>query len=139
MLKHELRLKSKLAEIRILGPVLFAVVLLKCLSTPIWAQTSIQLPTLTHASQIRQLTPEQAALGYPVRLKGVITMDAPAPDFFVQDDTAGIYVEGSSSGKFPHVFGKLIELEGLTGPGKFAPVIRERALHVLGDGTLPKA
>jgi hypothetical protein len=49
------------------------------------------LPTLTHADQIRRLTPEQASLGYPVLVRGVITMDAPVPDFFVQDATAGIY------------------------------------------------
>jgi hypothetical protein len=47
------------------------------------------LETLTHVDQIRRLTPEQAALGYPVRIRGVITMDAPAPDFFVQDATPG--------------------------------------------------
>jgi signal transduction histidine kinase len=97
------------------------------------------LPILTHAEQIRRLTPEQAELGYPVRIRGVITMDAPVPDFFVQDATAGIYVEGSVSPKYAHVFGKLVEIEGITGPGKFAPVIREQSLRVLGPGVLPKA
>jgi len=96
------------------------------------------LPTLTHADQIRRLSPEQASLGYPVLIRGVITMDAPAPDFFVQDATAGIYVEGSVSPKYPHLLSQLVELEGVTGPGKFAPVIRERKLRVLGKGVLPK-
>src|ERR1700749_642283 len=71
-----------------------------------WAQLPTApkpLPTLTHADQIRRLSPEQASLGYPVLLRGVITMDAPAPDFFVQDATAGIYVEGSVSPKYPHL------------------------------------
>jgi two-component sensor histidine kinase len=35
--------------------------------------------------------------------------------------------------------GDLVEIEGVTGPGKFAPVIREERLRVLGKGTLPKA
>jgi len=96
------------------------------------------LPTLTHVEQIRRLTPEQAALGYPVRVRGVITMDAPAPDFFVQDSTAGIYVEGSAVPKFSHLLGQQVELEGITGPGKFAPVIREQKLRVLGKGILPR-
>jgi signal transduction histidine kinase len=91
-----------------------------------------------HAEQIRRLTPEQAALGYPVRVRGVITMDAPAPDFFVQDSTAGIYVEGSAAPKFAHLLGQQVELEGISGPGKFAPVIREQKLRVLGKGVLPK-
>jgi len=82
------------------------------------------LPTLTHADQIRRLSPEQASQGYPVLVRGVITMDAPAPDFFVQDGTAGIYVEGNISPRYPHLFRQLVEIEGVTGPGKFAPVIR---------------
>jgi hypothetical protein len=59
----------------------------------LWAQAAPQpLPVLTHADQVRKLTPEQAAQGYPVRIRGVITDDVPAPDFFVQDSYAGIYV-----------------------------------------------
>jgi signal transduction histidine kinase len=66
-------------------------------------------------------------------------MDAPAPDFFVQDATAGIYVEGSASPRYPHLLSQFVEVEGVTGPGKFAPVIRETKLRVLGEGELPKA
>jgi len=97
------------------------------------------LPTLTHVDQIRRLSPEQAALGYPVLIRGVITMDAPAPDFFVQDATAGIYVEGSIAPKYSHLLSQTVEIEGVTGPGKFAPVIRETKLRVLSQGSLPKA
>jgi signal transduction histidine kinase len=104
------------------------------------AQTAAKTPaTLTHADQIRRLNPEQAALGYPVRVRGVVTMDAPAPDFFIQDETAGIYVEGSISPTFTHVLGEFVEIQGVTGPGKFAPVIRELKLRVLGHQALPKA
>ncbi len=102
------------------------------------APTAKSLPTLTRADQIRRLTPEQASLGYPVLVRGVITMDAPAPDFFVQDATAGIYVEGSVSPRYPLLLSQFVEVEGVTGPGKFAPVIRETKLRVLGKGALPK-
>lgn len=94
---------------------------------------------IEHADQIRRLSPEEAAKGYPVRIRGVVTMDAPAPDFFIQDATAGIFVEGSVSPRYPHLLGQLVELEGITGPGKFAPVIREQKLRVVGTGVLPKA
>jgi signal transduction histidine kinase len=96
-------------------------------------------PTLTHAEDVRRLTPEEAAKGYPVLIRGVITMDAPAPDFFVQDKTAGIYVEGSASTGYSHVLGEVVEIEGITGPGKFAPVIREQKSRVVGHGALPQA
>jgi signal transduction histidine kinase len=104
------------------------------------AQTaSSPLPTLTHVDQVRRLSPEQARLGYPVRIRGVVTGDVPAPDFFVQDETAGVYVEGSHSPLFRHVLGERVEVEGITGPGWFAPVIREQSVHVLGKAALPKA
>jgi signal transduction histidine kinase len=66
-------------------------------------------------------------------------MDAPAPDFFVQDGSAGIYAEGSVTPRFTHSLGELVEVEGITGPGKFAPVIREQTLRILGSGSLPKS
>ena len=119
-----------------------SVLLLCSLSVGAWAQVpppAWVLPTLTHADQIRRLSPEQASLSYPVRVRGVITMDAPAPDFFVQDTTAGIYVEGSVAPRYSHLLGQLVEVEGVTGPGKFAPVIREIRLRVVGKGVLPKA
>ncbi len=97
------------------------------------------LPVLTHTEQIRQLTPEQAARGYPVRVRGVVTDDVPSPDFFVQDSTAGIYVEGARSSPFAHHFGDLVEVEGVTGPGKFAPVIVEKKSRIIGRTALPQS
>ncbi len=120
-----------------LSPSVFLFFLLFAPISP--AQTSGKTSApLTHANQIRRLTAEQASQGYPVRIRGVITEDVPSPDFFVQDSTAGIYVEGSNSPVFEHHLGDLVEIEGVTGPGKFAPVIREQTFRVLGKGTLPE-
>jgi signal transduction histidine kinase len=102
-----------------------------------WAQTPATT-ILSRAGQVRRLGTEQAAKGYPVRIRGIITDDVPAPDFFVQDSTAGIYVEGSHSPVFAHHLGDLVEIEGVTGPGKFAPVIHEQKFRVLGKGKLPQ-
>jgi len=107
------------------------------LSVVTWSQPATQALPLTRADQIRQLSPEEAARGYPVQIRGVVTDDVPAPDFFVQDASAGIYVEGRLSPQFTHHFGDLVEVEGVTGPGKFAPVIKELKVRVLGKGTLP--
>lgn len=101
--------------------------------------TAATLPMLTHVAQIRHLSAEEAGLGYPVRIRGVITDDVPSPDFFVQDATAGIYVEGNRDPGFEHHWGDLVEVEGVTGPGKFAPVIREQKLRVVGPGKIPHA
>jgi signal transduction histidine kinase len=92
----------------------------------------------TSAEQIRRLSGEQAAAGYPVRIRGVVTGSVPEPDFFVQDKTAGIYVEGNTAKRFVHHLGDLVELEGVTGPGKFAPVIKEVQTRVVGKGSMPR-
>lgn len=92
----------------------------------------------THADQVRQLSADEASKALPVKIRGVVTVDFPAPDFFIQDSTAGIYVEGSHSTAFPHHLGDLVEIVGITGPGKFAPVIREQKTRVLGHASLPK-
>ncbi len=125
-----------------LTPVILRGLLLICLQCvaafSVFAQSS-PLPLLTRVEQVRKLTPAEAQRGYPVRIRGVITDDVPAPDFFVQDGTAGIYVEGSRTTLFSHHFGDRVELEGITGPGRFAPVVLEHKLRVLGQGRLPKA
>jgi signal transduction histidine kinase len=106
-----------------------------CLLSPSWAAAN--LPTLTKISQIRHLTTEQAGLGYPVKIRGVITNDVPSPEFVIQDSASGIYVLGNKS--FVHRLGDVVELEGVTEAGGFAPVVREKNLRILGKGPLPKA
>src|SRR5215813_550336 len=98
-----------------------------------------QTAALTRVSQIRQLAAQDASEGRPIRIRGVITAGFPAPDFFVQDSSAGIYVEGNKTSAFEHHLGDFVEIEGVTGPGKFAPVVIERRMRVLGKGNLPKA
>ncbi|MCW5980651.1 MAG: response regulator [Bryobacteraceae bacterium] len=96
-----------------------------------------QLPLLTKVAQIRTLTAEQAARRYPLRLRGVITYRSPEYQVtFFQDDTAGIFVflEGSE----PQVSaGSLVEIEGNTTPGDFAPSIEHVRIRALGRGPLP--
>ncbi len=115
-----------------LAPVLAVTLLGAALAEP-----GAGVPTLTHADQVRRLAPAEARLGYPVRIRGVITGDVPAPDYFVQDGTAGIFVEGDHSAHFRHVLGDRVEVLGVTGPGRFAPVVREQDFHVLGRAPLP--
>lgn len=106
-----------------------------------WGQARKAATTaiLTRAEQVRRLSAEEAARSLPVRIRGVVTGAVPAPDFFVQDGTAGIFVEGSRNPAFPHHLGDLVEVEGVTGPGQFAPVVREQKSRVLGQGKLPHA
>jgi signal transduction histidine kinase len=99
--------------------------------------TAATLPLLTTAAAVRQLPPEEAEKGYPVRLRAVVT--AHRPDFgllFVQDSTAGIYVEAWRH--IHHVTaGDLVEIDGQSGRGSFAPVVERPRVRVVGRGSIP--
>ena len=96
---------------------------------------------LTTAEQVRQLTPAEAALHYPVRLRGIVTFcDANNYYFFVQDKSAGIYFRlDPSAGGPPLASGQLIEIHGEADPGEFAPVVMARKIKIIGSATFPDA
>jgi PAS domain S-box-containing protein len=109
-------------------------------STGAWGQNH---PTneLDTADQIRQLTPEQAAFHYPVRLRGIVTFcDQNNFYYFIQDQSAGIYFRlDPSLGSPPLASGQLIEIQGEADPGEFAPVVMAHKIEILGRGTIPEA
>jgi PAS domain S-box-containing protein len=97
------------------------------------------LPVLTQAKAVRELPVSEAERGYPVRIQGVVTcVDQEWNLLFVQDETSGIYVLDSPA-TFAGKVGQVVEVEGFSGSGWFAPIIREPQLGVLGQGQLPKA
>ncbi len=96
------------------------------------------MPTLTTAEQVRELTPDQANRGYPVHLRAVITyVDFNVGDFFVQDATAGIYVNGHDT-RHNLGPGDLLEIDGVTEEPDFAPQIGKPRYRVLGQAPLPQ-
>ena len=101
----------------------------------------VPLEELRTAGQIRQLTPEQAARQYPVRLRGVVTFFDQSHYFrFMQDDTAGIYFFlGDSPDNPPLAAGQLVELEGEVSPGEYAPIVIPSRIQILGAGIFPAA
>ena len=98
---------------------------------------------LETAAQIRQLTPAQAAMHYPVRVQGVLTFFDQSQFFrFVQDDTAGIYfyLDDAGLSNSPDLMaGKQVEIDGETSPGEYAPIVTPRQIKILGEGTFPVA
>jgi PAS domain S-box-containing protein len=102
------------------------------------------LPQLRTAEAIRRLPADQAERHYPVLLRGVITFfdqTIPTKSYrFIQDDTAGIYfyMDSEIAGQ---VFkpGQLVEIDGETGQGEFAPVVVAHHVRVLSEGKFPEA
>jgi diguanylate cyclase (GGDEF)-like protein len=101
---------------------------------------AVQLParaTLTHVKQIRELQDKEAGRLVPVRLRGVVTaLSGWKNSFFFQDATAGISVDRTDSADV-HA-GDLVEMEGTTGPGLFAPLVLASRVVVIGKGRYPQ-
>ncbi len=94
---------------------------------------------LRTAEQIRRLTPEQAALHFPVKLRGVVTVfDQRLFSRFLQDDTAGIYI-GDNTNLPPLTSGQVVEIKGVTFPGEYAPILMPTVIEVVGTASLPPA
>lgn len=94
---------------------------------------------LTTVQEIRNLSPEEAGSGRPVQVRAVVTYYDPGWGMmFVQDSTAGIYVDVHGAPLDVEV-GHWIELEGVTSPGDFAPTITLPHFRILGEAPLPAA
>jgi PAS domain S-box-containing protein len=102
------------------------------------AQTGGELRT---AEEVRRLTAEQAAQRLPVRLRGVVTFfDERLFSRFLQDDTAGIYLFlSTNTPSFSLSVGQFAEIEGVTSPGEYAPIIVPEHVRVLAMTNLPAA
>jgi hypothetical protein len=95
-------------------------------------------PWLTDVRQVRRLSPAEAEERRPVRLHAVVTYHHRFPGWnplFVQDATGGIYVEVASG--LDVAAGDRVVVEGVTGPGMFAPLVLDPRVRVEGRGALP--
>ena len=96
---------------------------------------------LTNADQIRNRTVEEASRPLPVRLRGVVVTEAgPFGNraVVIADDTAGIYVLGRTNTFLDVHRGDLLEVEGVTDPGEFAPIVLVKKFRRTGTGPIPK-
>ena len=91
---------------------------------------------LTNAAAVRDLTPPAAEQKLPVRFNAVVTFAFSSESFFVQDESAGIYI-GAKPGGPSLSPGDLVSLEGLSGPGDYAPIVRDAKVELLGHTNLP--
>ncbi len=93
------------------------------------------LPVLTSAAKVHRLKREEAQLGYPVNIQGVVTGRSPVGDgFTLQDSTRGLFVEYTN----PVQVGEFVEVAGQTDPGNYAPMLVKSTVRHLGKGRLPE-
>ena len=98
------------------------------------------IPVLTTVEEIKALSREEAERHYPVAIRGVVTAVLPTfESAVVQDSTRGIFVQmyGLKEAQFLQR-GEFCEIDGVTGPGDFAPLIMANRAANLGAGLLPE-
>lgn len=101
--------------------------------------SSLHAQELQTAGEVRGLTVEEAQRRTPVKLRGVVTFfDETLFSRFVQDETAGIYLRESTNTPWLTP-GQLIEVEGVTSPGEYAPIVEPARVRVIGAAPLPAA
>jgi PAS domain S-box-containing protein len=136
----------RLRLVTVLPICLFGLNAADCNSAPLPAN----LPTLTRLEQVRALSAADANLGYPVHIRGVVTYydgsepsldgssipNSTTPTMFVQDSSAGIYVNLPSGSLIPTA-GDLIVLDGVTESLDVAPQVGHPHWNVVGHSDFP--
>ena len=100
---------------------------------------SAALPITTVAG-IKALSPDLASQELPVSIRGVVSAYFSKYDgAVVQDSTKGVFVDLHELREAqPLQRNELCQIEGVTGPGLFSPVVVARRITNLGPGRLPK-
>ncbi|HEY3760203.1 MAG TPA: ATP-binding protein [Verrucomicrobiae bacterium] len=101
-------------------------------------ETNVAIRLLTTGDEILRLSPAQAQRGYPVNLRGVVTCVVQEHNaFIVQDETHAVFIVNASPAPLPQT-GELLQLQGKSDKGSFAPLVRVSRYEDMGAGTLPE-
>ena len=102
------------------------------------ADASVGEPSLAPLTRIAVIrTADPSILGQSIAIEGVVTYaDEEWGLLFVQDAERGIFVQMRGRA-VPVAVGDRVRVEGVAGPGDFAPVILEPSVTRIGTGRLP--
>jgi signal transduction histidine kinase len=125
-------------------PVTFVAALALAVSGVAQAADDEPLPLLTTIKQIRELTQDEGARGYRVRVRGTISHfdEVAKVSLIVHDGEFGQFVMPPASPKTVPWWrdlrrGDVVEIEGRTVRGGFAPNIEPSMVRRIGHGALP--
>lgn len=123
---------------------LAAAVVLPVFATQGKGQPSASLHVLSTCRAAHDISLAEASKGYPVHLRAVVTYYDPYIDprhaaLFVHDATGSIFVPLPSRPVLPLKPGILVEVNGVTGTGDYAPLVLQPRVEVLGRAALPNA
>jgi len=116
-----------------------------CFAQPAAGQDG-DLPLLTDITAIRALSQDESARRYPVRIRGVVTHfdEAHASTLIVHDGQVGQFVDNPVNAERAAIWhdlhaGDLVEIQGHTIRGGFAPNVEAETVRRLGTSALPPA
>ncbi len=92
---------------------------------------------MTNAAQVRALSYDAALARKPVRLRGVVTGEG-STGLVIQDSTSGIFIFQRNLDVSRARRGDLVEVEGVSDPGQFAPVVWPDKITKLGTAPIPE-
>src|SRR5258708_7477349 len=125
--------------VRRLISVWSVVLVAKCFTATSCAEQTNGPGVLTNAASILSLSVQRASAALPVVIRGVVTASEPhwGGRFFIQDSTGGVFVE--NIGDIRLIPGDLLEVQGESEPGAYAPYINKPHWKKLGTAPLPPA
>jgi hypothetical protein len=90
---------------------------------------------------VHNLNYNEALRAYPVRLHNVQVLyyNPALGNLFVLGSGHGVYVDMRGQPVFSLEPGSTLDVDGLTGPGSYAPVVEHPTIRVLGWTALPPA
>jgi signal transduction histidine kinase/ActR/RegA family two-component response regulator len=100
------------------------------------------LPAITKAHDAHNLTIEQAAQGYPVHLRAIVTYydpynDPRRPACFASDSSGGVYVDLRALPAIPFKAGDLVAITGISATGGYAPIVVATEARLIGKSHFP--
>lgn len=130
-------------------PLLIVTALLSWAATGSPGTARAQEP-ITRIADVRSLSREEAAKALPVRVRAVVTWRGLRDQLTVQDATSGVWVFvpdarrhgmwASDDAAFKAIrVGEVLEIEGVSYPGGYAPGIMPKTLRRVGEQPLPSA
>jgi hypothetical protein len=102
-----------------------------------------ELHTLVTAHEAHSLTSEEAKRGHPIHVRGVATYFDPdighgLATLFVHDSTGSIFVKTSGGSIKPPLAGTLVEVQGVSNIGGFAPIVDRPQIQVIRYSKVPE-
>jgi PAS domain S-box-containing protein len=99
------------------------------------------LPVLTTARAVHGMVNQEARKAYPVHLSAAWALyyNPDLGNLFIADPSGTVYVDMRGVARLPIEAGDLLDIRGESGPGGFAPVVRQATVRVVGKRVLPPA